>query len=138
MSSIEIESIALDYINYWDNRYAADDKGIIQKLERPEYEWAVDRVMDLTYEDPDKLWEIILSVLSKNPSNSVMEILAAGPLEDYLAKLGERVIEKVEQQAKSDPAFATLLGGVWQNDMSEEVWSRIKSVWDRSRWDGNA
>ncbi|BFM14748.1 hypothetical protein R50073_09310 [Maricurvus nonylphenolicus] len=138
MNEIEIESIAEAYIGYWSNRYAADDAGVIQKADKSQYEWANDRVMDLTYEAPEDLWEIILVVLSKSPSNEVMEILAAGPLEDYLSKLGGVVIEKVEQQAKLDPAFANLLGGVWKNDMSTEVWERVQKVWDRSGWDGNA
>lgn len=137
MDIIETESIATSYIRYWDKQYAADDNAVIQKVDKSDCEWANDLITDLTYESPADLWPIILAVLSKRPPISVIEILAAGPLEDYLSKLGERVIEQVEQQAKSDPAFANLLGGVWQNEMSDDVWRRVRNVWDRSGWDGN-
>lgn len=138
MDHIEIETIADGYTKYWDAKYKADKDGVVLEVDKSEYEWANDKVMDLTFEEPNKLWDIILAVLAKKPSNSVLEILAAGPLEDYLAKLGESVIDRVEEQAKRDPAFASLLGGVWQNEMPEHIWERVRLVWDRSGWDGNA
>jgi hypothetical protein len=42
-------------------------------------------------------------------------------------------IERVEELARQDPNFNSLLGGVWQNTMTDEVWKRVqaarKEVW---------
>jgi len=37
---------------------------------------------------------------------------------------------------RHDPAFASLLGGVWRNAMSEAVGSRVQAVRNRGGWDG--
>jgi hypothetical protein len=47
------------------------------------------------------------------------------------------MIQYIEQEAKADPSFARLLGGVWQNAMTDDVWNRLQAVWDRRGWDGN-
>ena len=65
----------------------------------------------------------------------MLDVLAAGPLEDYIAKLGETVIEQVESRATTDPKFRTLLGGVWRNNMSEDVWRRVQACWGQSEGD---
>ena len=104
-----------------------------------EYEalfWVIDRSYDLMYEEPNEIWRLILKILSLNNSNKIQEILSAGLLEDLLAKHGAAMIDRVEKEAKSNPLFANLLGGVWQNSMTDEVWARVQVVWNRSGWDG--
>jgi len=100
--------------------------------------WVTDREYDLVRESPDEAWFLILEILRRNNSSQILEVLSAGPLEDLLAKYGERVIGAVENEAKANPSFATLLGGVWRNSISEGVWSRLEQVRDRRGWDGNA
>lgn len=100
--------------------------------------WVTDREYDLVRENPDEAWFLILEILRRNNSTQILEILSAGPLEDLLAKHGEQIIGAVENEAKANPSFATLLGGVWRNSISEEVWSRVEKVRDRRGWDGNA
>ncbi|HUV96794.1 MAG TPA: hypothetical protein VMV98_04925, partial [Acidobacteriaceae bacterium] len=56
--------------------------------------------------------------------------------EDLLAKHCEIFIDRVEAEARKDPRFAKLLGGVWQNKMSDAVWKRVQAAWDRRGWDG--
>jgi hypothetical protein len=56
-------------------------------------------------------------------------------LEYLLSKHGGAMIGKVEAEAKSNPLFAKLLGGVWQNSMIDEVWVRVQVVWNRKGWD---
>lgn len=104
----------------------------------PEYDrlFHTDGVLwDLCQDDPDEAWEVILAVLNADTSGKIMEILSAGPLEDLLAKNGLKVIERVEAEARRNPKFAFLLGGVWQNAMSEEIWQRVLAVRDRKGWD---
>ena len=98
--------------------------------------WVFDRACDLSNEEPEELWQLILKVLSLNSSNEILAVLSAGPLEDLLAKHGNAMIDRVEKEAKSNPLFAKLLGGVWQNSMTNEVWARVQTVWNRRGWDG--
>jgi hypothetical protein len=65
-----------------------------------------------------------------------MQGLSAGVIEDLLSRNGTEMIPLVEAEARSDPSFAKLLGGVWKNKMTDEVWSRLQAVWDRRGWDG--
>ena len=98
----------------------------------PEHErnwWAVSQVMDWHVDgEADLLWAFILVAYKRNISDRVVSVLAAGPLEDLLAKHGPIFIERVEQLARQDPTFNSLLGGVWQNTMPDEVWERVKAV----------
>ena len=110
--------------------------GLVHR-DNPDTRWASSKAIDPVYDAPEQLWDFILAVLERNPPAEVIEILAAGPMEDYLAKLGAQVIEKVEQQAATDPRFRSLLGGVWRNSTAEDVWRRVQACWDRSGWDGN-
>lgn len=104
---------------------------------RDRYDWVDDFEYQAVYENPDLAIDLVLEVLKYAPSNSTKEVLAAGPLEQVLANHGTDIIERVESLAKSNPDFASLLGGVWQNSMSTEIWLRVQSVWNRSGWDGN-
>ncbi len=65
------------------------------------------------------------------------EVLSAGAVENLLGYHGEQFIERVEAEARTNPKFASLLGGVWQSSMSDELYSRVQAVWDRRGWDGN-
>jgi len=85
---------------------------------------------------PLAAWRLILAILDLDQSMAVMQTLSAGPLEDLLWKHGPLMIEAIETQARTDPSFARLLGGVWQNNMTEEIWARVQAVWDRRGWDG--
>ena len=98
----------------------------------PEHErnwWAVSQVMDWALDgEADLLWLFILTCYKRNISERVVSVLAAGPLEDLLAKHGPMFIERVEELARQDPKFNSLLGGVWQNTMTDEVWKRVQAV----------
>ena len=104
--------------------------------ESEEYWWAWIKVSDLLDDDPESVWQIILIALEKEKSSILFENLSAGPLESLLAEHGDRFIDRVEQEAARNPEFAYLLGGVWQNMMSDNVWRRVQKVWDRRGWDG--
>jgi hypothetical protein len=105
----------------------------------PEYEesfWAFMALQDLIEEYPNVALSVIREILRKNQTNKVFECLSAGPLEDLLGAHGPMIIEKVEEAARSDPVFRKLLGGVWQNQILEDIWQRVQAVWDRRGWDG--
>jgi hypothetical protein len=97
--------------------------------------WAFLTVCEMR-SDAQRMWTFILAVLAADQSSKVSECLSAGPLEDYLVDHGLAVIDAVEGEARSNAAFARLLGGVWQNSMSPHVWQRVQSVRHRRGWDG--
>ena len=106
--------------------------------ESPEAEataWATD-LYDLEYHDPEALWLLVLDIHGRDQSALVQQVLSAGPVENLLAKHGERFIDRVEAAARKDPKFAKLLGGLWKNSMTDEIWNRVQAVWDRRGWDG--
>ena len=83
--------------------------------------------------DPEDVWQIILKVLSQSPSDKVIEVLAAGPLEDLINDYGARFIDRIENEARRNPAFRHLLGGVWESS-APDVWSRVEKARAGTRW----
>jgi hypothetical protein len=79
----------------------------------------------LCNEDPARALRIVELIVSKDRSDPVMEVLAAGPLENLLVKHGPALIDKIEELAKSKPEFRMLLGGVWQRETDSSVWERV-------------
>ena len=98
--------------------------------------WAFEVLDDLLSEDPEEGWLTILQILQQDQSPSIVENLSAGPLEDLLARHGSAFIDRIEAEAARNPAFAKLLGGVWQNRMTDDVWARVQAARDRRGWDG--
>jgi len=121
------ELLARDWIAYWKHHDATGE------FPESEASFAVD---GLAHRDPELCWIVILEILSAidaDPSNPLFQALAAGPLEDLLSYHGDLLIERVESQAHSDPRFKLLLGGVWQNAMTQELWSRVQAA-RRGAW----
>jgi hypothetical protein len=94
-----------------------------------EFDWAVQ-------DYPELAWQAILEAMNQPRMGPHLSTLAAGPLEDLLSLHGELFIDRVEAEARANPRFAWLLGGMYQYKMSEYVWGRVRSVWDRRGWDG--
>jgi uncharacterized protein (DUF736 family) len=98
--------------------------------------WAHERTNYLTRYLPHKAWRVILLIWSMDQSIKTIQRLSAGEIEDLLVRNGIEMIPLVETEARRDPSFANLLGGVWKNRMADEVWSRLQAVRDRRGWDG--
>jgi hypothetical protein len=130
MNPVELSLLASAWVAYWRSEEGTG--------EREQLNWATAREWDLVRHAPEDAWQLILAILACDNAPEIQEVLSAGPLEDLLAYHGPTFIERVERQARTDPEFAALLGGVWQNAMSEEVWARVQAVWDRRGWDGGA
>jgi hypothetical protein len=98
----------------------------------PEYNslfWSFERTYNLVREDPSEAWKLILTIWSFDQSLPTRKGLCAGPIGELLCFHGEYIIPYVERQAKVDPSFARLLGGLWQNTMSDAIWNRLQDVW---------
>jgi hypothetical protein len=81
----------------------------------------------LAYEEPATAWNLILSILEVDRSTRVLEMLAAGPLEDLIEYHGSEFVDRIEQRALADSEFRRLLGGVWKSG-TPAVWRRIAAV----------
>ena len=100
-----------------------------RSLERVFNHWAIDQVLDWSLErQGEHLWQFILAAYKRDLSDKTIALLAAGPLEDLLAKQGAEFIERVEELARKDPKFNYLLGGVWRNTMTDEIWQRVQTA----------
>ncbi len=68
-------------------------------------------------------WQLVLKLVELVPDDrEVRSFLAAGPAEDFLSSHGDRYIAEVERPAADLPCLKDLLGGVWQNTMSDGLW----------------
>ena len=98
----------------------------------PAYEenwWAIEKVINWKYDnEPEPLWRFILAVHEKDISEKVAGHLAAGPVEDLLSEFGDAYIERIENMARKDARFRRMLWGVWQDAMSDELWSRLQKA----------
>lgn len=88
----------------------------------------------LVYELPETAWPLLLKILKKASSDAAYALLAAGALEDLLARHGQAFIERIETEARRDPKFRMLLGGVWQNTMPEDIWLRVQKARGNIIW----
>ena len=134
MNADELNQLVSTFIAHYANPVVMDQEMVFLRRDNSATAWAVDQVVDMGLDAPEKLWDFVLEVLRRNPPTEVIEILAAGPLEEFLTCCGESVIAKVEAQEASDERFRSLLGGVWQNRMSDAAWVRVCACRDVSEW----
>ena len=103
------------------------------RVETQDVSPASEEMYDAVRDDPERAWRLILAILRQDKSDLVVSCLAAGPLEDLLGYHGQAFIDRVERLAQTDSDFNTLLGGVWRNSISEDIWQRVTTV-RRQTW----
>jgi hypothetical protein len=88
--------------------------------------WAIEHFMKVGEFGPtiEEAMDAILAVLKLNPSDKVIAVLAAGPLEDLIADHGPEVIDKIEKIARQNLKFKHLLGGAWESG-KPGAWERV-------------
>ena len=118
------ESEKLKLIEAW----VALQKSLDDSAEHEDKLWASEEFWELSENKPMICWELILQIINTEDNARVIGNLAAGPLEDLLSTHGNEFIAMVEKEAALNEKFRSLLGGVWQNEISDEVWNRIQSI----------
>ena len=110
-----IEDIAHAYIKYCHKNDGA-------------YEWSSSATIDIWLDArwPD-LWDLVktISLTLYDIDDQTLALIAAGPLEDLLAKAGPTYIDQVIAEAKLNPRLAVMLTGVWRNSMEADVWEKV-------------
>ena len=120
MTSSEIEE--------WASAFIAFQQDPDRNREDHPLFWAAEKFMlPGEWADAEDCWKTILEILSRDPSDTVTSILAAGPLEDLIHHAGPQFIDRIELEARRNPAFRQLLGGVWESS-TPDVWARVVSA----------
>jgi hypothetical protein len=116
----EIQQIAQTWIEI--DRLPEDSEELDAKF------WAFERLSNLVRHDPEEAWKVIEAMRRLDRSDAILANIAAGPLENLLVYHGDKFIDRFEILAQSDQQFRKLLGAVWQNDMSDALWIRVKAI----------
>jgi hypothetical protein len=116
----EIQRIARTWIEMY--RLPEDSQ------EREAKFWAFERLSDLVRKDPEEAWNIIEAMRRLDGTDPILANIAAGPLEDLLVYHGGNFIDRFEILARDDQQFRKLLGAVWQNNMPDALWARVKAI----------
>jgi hypothetical protein len=111
--------LAREWIAYWE------EHGRTNRFPDSDISSVLD---DLSQHNPEACWAVILEILDTidaRPENPLFQVLAAGELEDLLSDQ-PHIIDRVEAEARRNPKFSLLLGGVWEGGMTPEVWARVQ------------
>lgn len=120
MDASERERLITDWIVM---HHAAEDS-----VEYEQHRWADVRLSEIVRDNPSLSLDLVLSILARDTSDRVLANLAAGPMEDLLGQHGDKIIAAVERVAHDNPSFKRLLGGVWQGEMPDRIWERVRAV----------
>jgi len=92
-------------------------------------EWANDKVTNILSGSDAVAWELLTKLVELAPDDDkVIAFFAAGPLEDFLSLKGNLYFVEIEKLATALPKFKTMLGGVWQGNMDDELWSKLQAI----------
>lgn len=106
-------------------RFQSVPKGSAEYLE---LEWVVEQMWDLCGSEREKAWNAIQEIIALDQSDNTLAMVGAGPFENLMVHHGPLLIERVEVCARVSPPFRRMLGVVWRNRMSEQVWTRLKAI----------
>jgi hypothetical protein len=116
-------------INAWIS-YHKNDTSI---SETNDQFWAWEMLDNFVSEQPELAWEVILGILTEDQSDVVMTNLAAGPLENLMARHGRCFIDRIDQQARKNSKFRFLLNGVWNSNIDPSILEKL-SNYRKSPW----
>ena len=123
MTTDEATRLANEWIAYWEHRFRTG------KFPPSDYEDDLDEAVQ---EKPELAWEAIkvtVAQIATRPERvQLVEVLAAGPVEDLLHYHGPAMIDRVETEARRNPGFNQVLGGVWGSRIDPDVWERVEQI----------
>jgi hypothetical protein len=95
---------------------------------RPTVGWAFKELNRLCQEEPFAALRAIDQIITKDHSDPIMEVLAAGPLENVLVIHGTIIVDEIRKLAETNQAFRELMGGVWSAGIDPKVWEQVKDL----------
>ncbi|MFD1122149.1 DUF6869 domain-containing protein [Methylophilus flavus] len=87
--------------------------------------WAWEMLDKFVSEQPELAWEVILGILAEDQSAVVMTNVAAGPLENLMARHGRSFVDRIDQQARKNSEFRFLLNGVWSSNIDPAILKKL-------------
>jgi hypothetical protein len=82
--------------------------------------WAVFLVLELLEEDRAEAWDLVRALVNAAPSDEVLAVVAAGPVEDFILLQAPESVDLIEQEARANPKFQQALRGVWIMRLAKE------------------
>lgn len=90
------------------------------------------QIVSMTFFAPaDIQWRFILIAAQRLEDTDHVGNFAAGPLEGFLGKFAEDWIDRLEIECRGNPKLRQALKGVWQHQMSDETYERVKVLANR-------
>ena len=91
--------------------------------------WAFEEVGDRVTSDdaaPEDAWAVVLALVVEADEDS-LGYVGAGPLEDFVRRVGTAFIDQIEAESRRDPKFHRCLGRVWlsHGDLPPAILSRV-------------
>ena len=96
---------------------------------------AWDKIDELVRDEPRTAFQVIANIQyritsSDKPDYELLRLLAASHLEDVLSERGDEIIEDVEHLATNGAEFRKCLSGVWQREMTDELYAGVQKSAD--------
>jgi hypothetical protein len=115
-----VERIASSYFAPFDVDAPADDPN----LERSSKAWS--RIERIVRRDPDKGWALIVALADRAPDQDAVDLLGAGPLEDFIREHGLAYLDEIDEAATRSEKFRSALTYTYGWDMvPNEVRERL-------------
>jgi hypothetical protein len=90
--------------------------------------WAHEELHDRCESDPEFAWDVLLGMIENGLSQDVLEVTAAGPLEDLLRIHASLLIDRVEAHAKKSARLREALAIVRVPDAGDGVSNRLLAL----------
>jgi len=92
----------------------------------------------LSANHPEEALCVIMEISSRISSKWVQWMLGDGPLSDLVMLNGEKVIERIENEAKNEPKFKETLSQIRRHGLRKDVMQRIMLAagwtWENGKW----
>jgi Family of unknown function (DUF6869) len=99
-----------------------------QSTQYDELFWSWEKLTEMCDSAPETAWDAIQEIIGRDHSDQILASIGAGPFEDLMGSHGAQFIDRVEKCARTHPAFRRMLGIVWNNSISDDVWIRIQAI----------
>lgn len=102
-------------------------------IESDEYEkrsWAVDKIYNLACTDAETLLNVVINILEKDDSETVVGALGSGVFEDLLVENGDKIIDSFVLLALKNKSFMRCIHYTFidENDVSASVYSKFNML----------
>ena len=114
----------MEELNEWVNAYIEVHKSENSSNEDHSCYWAIEKFADMEMDHPDLNWAAMLQIISLTTADTVIQSLAAGPLEELVELHGVEYIDQIEKTARPDLNFRFVRRALIETT-DKNIWTRI-------------